>query len=145
MTINSLRIRDLNSSHDELISKHLKYDSLQALIETRPPYIVVDRYNNLLSLPESELNLTAACRFVEGPTVISSSDDLYEILDSHWGSTHKYFIVYNSIDETKGRDKKFSAWVKLYRKFWNENGASIESVATFIEIDKRGLAAKLGI
>lgn len=63
----------------------------------------------------------------------------------HRGTTHKVFVVYNSIDEGYKIIWKFTPLVKVFWKFYIENGEYFDSVATFVEVKSADVAWILGI
>lgn len=105
--------------------------------------MISDTYDNWLWLEKDNTDLQIASRFLKGPTQITNEDELFQLMDAKRNLNVHYFIIYNGI--SSWRDKKFSPLVKIFRKFFIENGHFFEPQVEFIEITNLKTAQKIGI
>ena len=84
---------------------------------------------------------TISFKFIQNPVEISTEDELYDLFDLYKDSPHKYFIM--ARDKSKTTNPiDFPVQLKMFRKFFWENSADIEDLATFVEVTNIDLADK---
>ena len=99
-----------------------------------------------MRIPTKEMDVRLASRFFTGPSLVQDEDELYDRLEIHKGSSHKYFICLNPAHAVRGYDTvNFNPRVKLFRKFFIENAGMLQGNCTFLELKDKRLAEKIGI
>ena len=81
-------------------------------------------------------------RFLNGPPMIYSIDELFSLVLNSTPNTH-FFITYNNIRFQTNR--LFTPKIKLFRKFYIENAKFLGQNVHFIEVTNKYLASMLGM
>eukprot|EP00347_Sterkiella_histriomuscorum_P001728 403370913 len=82
-------------------------------------------------------------KFLMNPTTINNLDDLFDAFEVNKGTNVKYVIICNPKNWKSPKDMTIQQ--KLFRKFFYENSAFIDSEVKFIEISNIRVAQRLGI
>ena len=96
-----------------------------------------------MKVTDDILDLDMMSKFLNGPEIVHTPDDLFEWFESKGRPNLHYFVVYNNI---KFRfPKTFSPSVKLFRNFYIQNSQYFGENVKFVEIHNMHTASFWGI